>query len=78
MYNSESNNLKDKKNALKLGQGHAKMMTAVIITQTKLTEILPQAALYLEYTSVRVHNMANRFQPENQPNQQKTPGVNII
>lgn len=38
------------------------------MTQTKLTAILPQAALYQEYTSVRAHNRANRFQPENQPN----------
>ena len=44
----------------------------MVMTQTKLTEILPQAALYQEYTSVRAHNMANRFQPENQPNKQIT------
>jgi len=54
-------------------------MMPTVMTQTKLTEIRPQAALYLEYTSVRAHNMANRFQPENQPNKKKTPeqGVNI-
>jgi len=48
------------------------------LTLTKLTEILQQAALYLEYTSVTAHNMANRFQLENQPDKKKTPSEKAL
>ena len=50
----------------------------MVMPQTKLTEILPQAALYLEYTSVRAHNTANRFQPESRPTKHKTKYVWVI